>query len=1154
MKKLLALVLALVMTLGLATVGANAANDQYSDKTDIAYEEAVAVLSEIGILEGNEKGQFLPKEQLDRASAAKIIAYLALGNKTAAALQGSGTKFSDVPASHWAAGYIEYLATAGVVAGDGTGKFLPSAPLTANAFAKMLLGVLGYKSDIEGLVGDDWQINTAKLANEVGLFDGNKSAVGTATVARDEAALYAFNTILKPVVEYDSTVHFETGNGGSVTIGNNKAQEKTTANANKQTISDETGKDSRYIVEFAEQQYPDLVLVGRSKPDYDDLGRPVRHWTNNKKDLGEFVRKDAFVTSWTKNVTAKDIYSLLGATYYDALKSKSTNLLSTLDGVRRDAIEAGKNLVKSERTFDDYINKNNSTTINGSGNGTVTELYTDEHKNLCFVSYNTWVFQATSDYNAASESITLKAAGDTNIRLSNSSRLDLSDFPEIKDWKKDDYILVTAAADTSAGLFDVKTAEKATVLTGKVDGYSYDKDYNVTIDGTKYSYSKTTLDKAEDNVKKTLYTVGQEATVVMDANGYIIAVDKAVVSNNYVFINKFGSSSGLKTNAVASAIFTDGTTAEITVKSAHDYKDGNKQETSKRTIAGWGDGDNKKYHENKWYSYSKSSDGQYTLYNANGTQGSATYTRGTTNLNVTKSATVKFLNDTGVEDTTDIRKVLLANNNTIVVVQDKNDNVNVYTGVSSLPGITLTAAGSEANVYARYNSSKYASLVYVKLTGNATITGSANDKLIYVIGFAAESRGADNEAFYTYKVLDGATETTRNADNEITGNKNANYYDVANYATENSKGQLTDFQEIDPGTTNDVVKKKDLASISYSAGTLNLGGDVYRVDENTEITLVVRGAAKGMLRDKAKGSYEAEAGISAGTLASRFDNMTGINYNYVLRLTNAKESNTVKELFVTVTAASAATAGAGGGAPTTAAVVKTDATTLDNAARNAPYNLVKGGNTAVATDGAAKYVPSENRIYFQLKTTDDAATDSFEGLCVKENVNGTVYTTDYSTIANVASAGNGKSTYVYYVQYKPHGSGNPSLTIDAQKAVPQTWYVGYTTTDLAAGSTLSNQNTTVTAGTAATFSFTVSKPTGATAWSLTVTDANATTIKYVDSNNASVNLQSGVEKTGLTEDSVTVTVTQDTSNATAAVTVKTAAQDPSADENDGADS
>ena len=71
MKKLLALVLALVMTMSLVTIS----NAAFSDAADIDYKEAVDVLAAVGVLEGSD-GKFDPKAELTREQAAKIIAYL----------------------------------------------------------------------------------------------------------------------------------------------------------------------------------------------------------------------------------------------------------------------------------------------------------------------------------------------------------------------------------------------------------------------------------------------------------------------------------------------------------------------------------------------------------------------------------------------------------------------------------------------------------------------------------------------------------------------------------------------------------------------------------------------------------------------------------------------------------------------------------------------------------------------------------------------------------------------------------------------------------------------------------------------------------------------------------------------------------------------
>ena len=70
MKKLLAMVLALVMTLSLA-VSANAFKDDKSISDD--YAEAVAVLNGMGVFKGYEDGSFKPEGNITRAEVATIV-------------------------------------------------------------------------------------------------------------------------------------------------------------------------------------------------------------------------------------------------------------------------------------------------------------------------------------------------------------------------------------------------------------------------------------------------------------------------------------------------------------------------------------------------------------------------------------------------------------------------------------------------------------------------------------------------------------------------------------------------------------------------------------------------------------------------------------------------------------------------------------------------------------------------------------------------------------------------------------------------------------------------------------------------------------------------------------------------------------------------
>ena len=117
LKKILALVLALMMVLSVMVT----ASASFKDDADITHAEAVDVMVAAGILNGDEYGNFRPTEALERSSAAKLIAYLMLGEDIALVDQ-TNTTFADVKLAHWASGYIAYAAETGLVVGDGSGN------------------------------------------------------------------------------------------------------------------------------------------------------------------------------------------------------------------------------------------------------------------------------------------------------------------------------------------------------------------------------------------------------------------------------------------------------------------------------------------------------------------------------------------------------------------------------------------------------------------------------------------------------------------------------------------------------------------------------------------------------------------------------------------------------------------------------------------------------------------------------------------------------------------------------------------------------------------------------------------------------------------------------------------------------------------------
>ena len=920
MKKLLALVLALVMSMSLVTIS----NADFKDADKIDYNEAVDVMNAVGVFVGDEKGNFNPKENLTRAQAAKIISYLLLGNKTAEGLAGSG-KFTDVAKTSWAAGFVDYCAAVGVVNGVGNGQFNPNGSLTTLQFAKMLLVALGYDAKIEGFVGSDWSINVSAKANQVGLLNG-LDVGANATLTREQAAKMCLNTLKAPLVEYDTKGTTVTvGGDASVTVGASKAEFKTSTNKKAQTISNAViNGTTAYTVEFAEEYYSDLKLNANTT---DDFGRPCVEWFWKADSIGVYSNSDNLVATYTKKVTAADVYTAVGKSVSDDVNSGKAKLVSYIDGAMT---------VVDKNDAKNYVTKNDSTKVNGTGNGDYTEVYVDGDNNVTIVTIRTYLFQAASDYNSKKDTITLTAAGDTDIALDNIV-VDGEDF-DIKSFKSDDYILVTASTDGKSNKYTVQSVDAAEVVSGEVTGYKLDN--SATIGGTEYNYSSTTKE-GSGKVRSTTYTVGQNARVVLDKYGYVIAVDEAVVASNYVYVSEFAQPSGLTSGkVVASAYFTDGTTADITIKDRYG--------SSNKAALGLTGGVTVSASAAGWYTYSKNSANEYSLYAAEAKYTEAgnksgvikqDYTSGS-GLDVMYNGKVAFLpQSSGV----------MANDNTIVIVDDGND-VTVYTGVKNIPDITLKAGangGAAGSISGKFlaNKSGYAGYVFVKVSGNATISGNEDSKLVYYVKYDGQFKTTDNKVYFTYKVLDenGKEEVVKF---DAQSNGSGDIYKVYNKTRVNGDDEITSVSEVTEGGKYIAGTSASNAALTYTDGalTLNQSGTNkgYTLADNAKITLVTLQSAKEINKDKAA-SYEVAVGLTGKALGDLLKDYA-LSYSYAGKVTDTNGS-IIEELFVTVTAAT---------------FTKTPAPVVSGTYQLSADTISKAANSKIKVDGMVQEKVSGN--------------------------------------------------------------------------------------------------------------------------------------------------------------------------------------------------
>jgi len=999
MKKLLALVLALVMTLGLATVSSSAA---YDDAADINYDEAVDVMTAVGVFQG-KGSNFDPKANLNRAEAAKIVAYLMLGNDTAESIKGSGSKFTDVPADHWAAGYIEYLASAGVLSGVGGGKFDPNGQVTAIQLAKMLLVALGYDAEIEGFVGSDWAINIQKVANKVGIYDGNDAVVGNNPVTRDEAALYTFNTVKSPMVEYETTTTVNIGDA-NVKVGSNNWKYMTTASSSARydNIDDAKTNDVNQskIIEFGEHQWSNLV---RDSSGDDGFGRAKVVWTYKGTTVGEYTDRSDLIFTSNKKVEKGAMYDLFGSNDYDKLEkgNASVQLRVFWDGVERNV---------TADNLSTYVAKSNTNASGMSGKGILTEVYRNDADITDVTVYTiiqitTYVAQATSDYNASRDNVTIelldtddgtdnsitlgngtKIYRDQNLRPANfSTTIDAEDFPVVKNVKEDDYLLVTwSAKDREYGT--VAVAEK---LVGEVGQYK-ENDY-VYIDGTKMDYNATVGNDA-DNGKGVTYTIKEKATLVLDAYGYIIYVDEALTTSSYVYVGKVADNSKLGKEFIGDAYFLDGTNKSIVIK---------KIDNANKTDA------NDLY---KWYTYTVNSDGEYTLSSLRTTRyavNTGAYTAGNTSANeIIKNSTVQFMKN--VSDATltvtagngainsnagTNARSIKANSNTSFVVYDKiNDDTTAYKGISELPDVTLNStatAGTAVKVsYAMNAAGTYADAVFIEM-----LTASSDDTTdgSYTMLLKTNNNKVhqENTTYYEFDVMtDGELQKGTMIDsNTIALNNtdgNAARGTLLTKVKTNSDKYITSASEVGLSNTDKEHKiSLNGKTIFQSGKTITLAGESFVVTDSSKINMVIgSGATSPKLLDKIGDDYNLYPNTTIGTIAGMVNGYPSIKSGVAYVVTTDKNNDKIDVLYVFIDSVNAV---AGAGNTPSQEGAETYAT-------NAVFeNNGHGSDIVVRFDGAA---PSRTQISSAVASLTGGAVNKVVGAASPYTVtmaNGNVY-------------------------------------------------------------------------------------------------------------------------------------------------------------------
>ena len=540
MKKLLAMVLALVMTLSLA-VSASAV--KADEKINEDYAEAVAVLNGMGVFKGYEDGSFKPENKITRAEVATIIYRIYtkdVAKNDKSGLYASYNKFTDMAGAGWAAGYIGYCANAELVKGYPDGTFKPSGNVTGYEVLAMILRAVGYDKNNE-FTGADWALNVAKYAEQLGILKNvAKTTDLSAPATRELVAEILFRAIQSPMVTYTAAFGYQN-------VGLN---------------GDKDGKIFQNNVSIGMKNFG-LDYINTEN---DIWGRPTKVWFDAtdtkdgkyKKGTSTVYATIAATPDATFNVATSecDICEALGVKKTTTIVEKYTN--GTPD------LKYNKDIVATvtKATLGEQGQQIEFYEVKGGYRMVVIDTY------LAYV--NEVVAEKTDakghvvrDAYLALDGFTTKAADSTD-----SAKIETL-YVKGNDYAEGDWLLVNVnEVDTTRIVLtsnkkaeDVKTVE----VVGKADSFvgAQTEVY--------YKSNQHTIDKKDYNDAYTFYLdeAGMDGTVnftwFLDQFGNLIG-DVAIDNTNYAVLKNINWETGKPGYAEATLVYMDG--KEDTVKVA----------------------------------------------------------------------------------------------------------------------------------------------------------------------------------------------------------------------------------------------------------------------------------------------------------------------------------------------------------------------------------------------------------------------------------------------------------------------------------------------------------------------------------------------------------------------------------------------------------
>ena len=481
-----------------------------SDVAGTRYEEPVQVLNALKIMIGDDNGTFRLDETIIRSEVAKMAVH-AMGLENIAASSVGNNDFLDVPADHWANGYIHAATSQGLIIGDGDGNFRPDDKITYAEAMTIFVRATGYN----------------EAAKAKGGFPNGYMVTGSSAGLSDN-------------VQCGTQEHISRGNVSFLTENalNAKLMEQTGFGANsKYEITDKTLLSDKLKVQKLDGQIKAVegasidgsAALSKNRIKIDDsvyqtsenfsnlLGFNVTYYvkenaSNNDEVILAMAKKGQNSTIEIKADLFNKVTTRNSNTAIEYFKDENSSSTYTAE-ISSDAI-----MIYNGRKVD--FNNDLLDLSNKEGSMVLLDTTKNGKHNIVFVNeYKNYVVEEVT-------------ANDKIVDKYNNGTLKLDDtvsftikkgFDEIKlsDLKEYDVLSVYASNDNSLYTIDVSSQSVEGKITAKDDKGIYvgDKHYKVAKNYTE------------------LLDINLEGTFYLDVSGKIAAVDTTSnLSSNYAYL------------------------------------------------------------------------------------------------------------------------------------------------------------------------------------------------------------------------------------------------------------------------------------------------------------------------------------------------------------------------------------------------------------------------------------------------------------------------------------------------------------------------------------------------------------------------------------------------------------------------------------------